>query len=168
MHIAYRVNVNPEDCVHVRRIVQSSSFFSAEEVEVAEELVNKRLEHGERSGYHFMFADTCKMPVGYTCFGRIPGTACSFDLYWIALLERFRGRGIGRELLLRTEALIIRMGGCRLYAETSSRPLYESTRAFYEHNGFKGEAVLEDFYAFGDGKVIYIKKLERGLQDHAG
>jgi hypothetical protein len=43
--------------------------------------------------------------------------------------------------------------------ETSSRPLYEPTRRFYLACGYRLEAQLEDFYAPGDGKVIFLKVL---------
>jgi hypothetical protein len=36
---------------------------------------------------------------------------------------------------------------------------YASTRAFYEHCGYRLESVLSDFYGPGDGKVIYCKSL---------
>jgi hypothetical protein len=46
-----------------------------------------------------------------------------------------------------------------VYAETSSRPQYEPTRSFYRACGYRLEARLEDFYAPGDGKVIFLKVL---------
>jgi len=41
----------------VRGIVESSGFFSAEEVEIAVQLVQERLTKGIQSGYHFLFAE---------------------------------------------------------------------------------------------------------------
>jgi ribosomal protein S18 acetylase RimI-like enzyme len=164
MHVVFRTVPYPEDCAKVERIVRSTGFFSEEEIAVARELVSERLRLGVQSGYHFIFADTDDRPssdrtVGYTCFGRIPGTEASFDLYWVAVQEDFRHGGLGTTLLEKTEKTIVRMGGCRLYAETSSIPRYESTRAFYTNKGFREDAILEDFYANGDAKVIYVKML---------
>ncbi len=48
-------------------------------------------------------------------------------------------------------------GGSRVYVETSSRPLYEPTRAFYLARGYREEARLPDFYGPGDAKVMYVK-----------
>jgi ribosomal protein S18 acetylase RimI-like enzyme len=137
--------------------VASSEFFSAEEVGVAVELVEERLARGEASGYHFLFAEYDGVPVGYTCFGPIPCTAGSFDLYWIAVHNDLRGSGIGRGLLSESLRIMDWLGGVRVYVETSSRPQYGPTRTFYERSGFKKEAVLEDFYGRGDHKVIYTK-----------
>jgi hypothetical protein len=46
-----------------------------------------------------------------------------------------------------------------VYIETSNRPQYEPTRGFYLRCGYRIDAVLEDFYAAGDAKVIYVKAL---------
>ena len=46
-----------------------------------------------------------------------------------------------------------------MYVETSSRPIYRPTRQFYVKCGYTEDALLEDYYAPGDGKVIYRKKL---------
>jgi hypothetical protein len=54
------------------------------------------------------------------------------------------------------------MGGRRIYIETSSRAQYEPTRGFYLKCGYRQETILEDFYAPGDGKVIYVKALPAG------
>jgi len=47
----------------------------------------------------------------------------------------------------------------QVYADTSSRPQYEPTRAFYLSCGYVQEAFLADFYSPGDGKVIFVKPL---------
>ncbi len=96
---------------------------------------------------------------GYTCFGPVPGTLSSFDLYWIVVRQDRRGGGIGRALLAQTEEAVASSGGSRLYAETSSRELYEPTRRFYRSAGFRQEAFLENFYSPGDGKIIFVKKI---------
>jgi hypothetical protein len=57
------------------------------------------------------------------------------------------------------EQRIPELGGTRIYVETSSRAQYEPTRAFYERRAYRKEVVLEDFYAPGDGKVIYVKSV---------
>jgi hypothetical protein len=47
----------------------------------------------------------------------------------------------------------------KVYIETSSRPIYESTRQFYLKTGYRVEAILQDFYADGDSKYIFVKDL---------
>ncbi|MCR4415245.1 MAG: GNAT family N-acetyltransferase [Thermoguttaceae bacterium] len=144
---------------NVRRIVESSGFFYPAEIEVAVELVDERLAKGLSSGYYFVFAECDGRTVGYTCYGPIAATVASYDLYWIAVEQSCRGKGMGRRLLTETERLIGAAGGRRVYIETSNRPQYLPTRAFYERCGYTIEAVLKDFYAPGDDKAIFVKAL---------
>jgi len=158
--IRYRQEIEPSDLGAILNIVQSSGFFSAAEVELACELATERLEQGQQSSYQFLFAEDDYQVVGYTCFGLIPATTGSYDLYWIAMSETSRGRGLGKNLIQKTEELIRNMGGERLYAETSSRVQYTPTQRFYQSCGYLAEAVLKDFYAKEDSKIIYSKILK--------
>lgn len=158
-NLELRYEVRPDDRDNVRRLVESTGVFSAVEVDVAVELVDERLKRGVQSDYHFVFAEEGGRAVGYTCYGPIALTAASFDLYWIAVDKSMHGRKIGRMLLERTEELIHQAGGRHVYIETSNRHQYEPTRGFYLRCGYMQAALLKDFYATGDDKVIYVKVL---------
>ena len=157
--IVYRDEPQREDRELLAAVVRSSGFFSPEEVALAVELFDERLEKGLACGYHFLLAHSCGELLGYTCFGPIPCTRSSYDLYWIAVGESFRGRGAGSRLLGETELRIASLGGTRIYVETSARPQYEPTRLFYQAQGYLRDAVLRDFYAPGEAKEIYVKSL---------
>jgi ribosomal protein S18 acetylase RimI-like enzyme len=159
LSITYRETVTEHDLKSVREILESSGFFSADEADVAVELVEDRLT-GRDNDYDFLFAEQAGRVIGYTCFGRIPCTLTSYDLYWIAVHKDFQRYGIGKELLTRSEAIIAASGGTRIYIETASRDQYKPTRGFYLRCGYREEVVLEDFYAPGDGKVIYVKVIQ--------
>lgn len=151
----------------VRSLVLGTGFFSAEEVAVAVELVEARLDQGPASGYHFLFAERAGRVVGYACYGPIALTRASYDLYWIVVEAGHQRGGIGRRLIDAVEAAIANLGGGRLYVETSSRPQYAPTRAFYARTGYREAALFEDFYAPGDGKVVFEKRLAASAQDSA-
>jgi len=157
--LAFRDSVLDTDPATVRVIVESSGFFYPKEVEVAESLVRQRLAEGERSGYYFIFSEFDGQTVGYACFGPTPCTLWSWDLYWIAVHASHRGQGLGRAILSRVEEAVVGALGKRLYVETSSRKLYEPTRAFYLQCGYKLEATIEDFYGPADSKCIFVKVL---------
>lgn len=160
LQCTFREAVGPEDPRRVRELVEATGFFNNDEAAVAEELVTERLRRGEESGYFFLMADAPGGELaGYACFGPTPCTASSYDLYWIAVDPRRQHGGLGRQLSQRVEEIIRARGGTRLYAETSGRPQYESTRAFYERIGYRLASLLEDFYAPGDGKATYLKIL---------
>jgi GNAT superfamily N-acetyltransferase len=156
-----RAGVKPEDRIAVRRLVASTGFFSASEEEIAVELVDDALSKGEAaSGYHFIFAEEAGQPLGYACFGPIAGTQASHDLYWIVVDDARRSGGIGRSLEQACAEAVRRLGGRRIYVDTSSREQYAPTRAFYAACGYREVARLDDFYAAGDGKVIFVKSLD--------
>ena len=154
-----REEIRPEDRQAVDRVVRATGFFSEEEIGIAVELVEERLARGDTSGYFFIFAEEEDRLLGYACFGPIPGSMHSFDLYWIAVDSGEQGRGIGRMLLAAAERRMASRGARRIYADTSSRPQYQPTRAFYLACGYLQEAFLADFYAPQDGKVIFVKTL---------
>jgi GNAT superfamily N-acetyltransferase len=157
--IIYRQEIEPSDMGAILNIVEGSGYFSSEEVEMACELASDRLERGCQSSYQFLMALKDGHVVGYTCYGLIPATSGSYDLYWIAVLEAMRGCGLGKALMLKTEDFIRGQNGRRIYAETASRSQYQSTHFFYERCGYVREAFLKDFYSPGDGKIIYSKYL---------
>jgi len=155
-----RNSVERADIAAVRALVASTGFFRPDEIAVAIELVEDRLAKGEEaSGYHFLFADRDAGLGGYACFGPIPCTLTSWDLYWIAVAPDAQGHGLGRRLMQAMEEAVRAAGGLAVYIETSSRPEYDPTRAFYLACGYRIEHVFADFYAPGDGKTVYCKRL---------
>ena len=89
----------------------------------------------------------------------MPLTKGSYDLYWIAVAPNTQGLGIGRRLMHLAERAIAKLGGGRLYIETSSRAAYVRTRRFYRAVGYRLAARLRDFYARGDHKVVFCKTI---------
>lgn len=155
--IVYREVVQASDSASVRALADSTGFFRTDEIDVAVELVDERLRDGDKSTYRFLFAEIDGAVAGYTCFGEIPCTIGSYDLYWIVVDQTRQGAGIGRKLMMQTESVIAALGGRRIYVETSSTPRYLPTRTFYDRCDYTHAAELPDFYAPGDGKVIYVK-----------
>ena len=147
------------DRAAVRALTSATGFFSDEEVAVAVELVEARLAQGLASGYRFLFADGDDGLDGYVCYGPIALTRSSFDLYWIAVRPDAQRTGLGRRLMEAAEAEARALGATSMYVETSSRPQYEPTRAFYQRIGYRSAAELPDFYGPGDGQAIFAKRL---------
>ena len=146
----------------VRQLARDCGAFSVSEIAVAVELIDERLARGlGASGYHFLFAQwAADVPaLGYACYGPIPLTAASWDLYWIAVTKSAQGRSIGRRLLAEVERRAGAAGGAKLYIDTSSRADYGRADRFYRAAGFALEAGLPDFYGPGDAKLIFAKTL---------
>lgn len=157
--LTMREHVRQDDAQAVRRIVADTGFFRPDEVDVAVELVERRLSEGLASGYHFVFAENSDRVIGYACHGPIACTIGSHDLYWIVVDPLRQRGGLGRQLLRESEKRIAAAGGRRIYIETSGKSQYEPTRRFYERCGYQLEARLPSFYADGDDKLIYTRVL---------
>lgn len=157
--LTFRYDVQPADVDALTRMVMGTGFFYAHEVAVAKELVEERLTRGRASGYEFVIAEESGQLLGYTCFGEIACTQGSYDLYWIVVDKAQQKRGIGTALLQETEARVRALHGRRIYIETSARPQYEPTRAFYLRAGYHQAALLPEFYGPDDGKLIYERVL---------
>lgn len=148
-----------DDVQTVKEIIHSSGFFQEHEIPVALELVEEAVEKGLESGYFFVFAMDGDRTISYACYGSIACTKNSYDLYWIATHDDYRGKGVGSIILRETEKKVKSMGGRILYIETSSKPLYKPTQYFYEKHGYLKEAILKEFYDINDDKIIYSKHL---------
>lgn len=159
--VTMRGKVCPEDRDNVRNILRSSGFFHSHEIDVAVELVDENLAKGTvASGYHFIFAENGGSAcLGFACHGPIACTVGSYDLFWIAVAEPMRGKGLGELLLRQAEAEVIAAGGRKIYIETSGRELYAPTWKFYRKCGYELEARLQDFYDTGDDKLVFVRTL---------
>jgi D-alanine-D-alanine ligase len=157
--IRLRREVTSTDPDRIRALTSGTGMFYPAEVDIAAELADERLSKGTASGYEFLFAEFEGRVAGYACFGPISLTVASWDLYWIAVDRAEQGRGIGAKLMAMVEHEVAASGGRQLYIETAGRPDYEPTRAFYLRLGYRITAELPDFYAPGDDKVIFFKRL---------
>ena len=135
-----------------------SGKFSEAEIEVAEELVRERLEKGPSSGYFFCFVEQAGKPLGYACYGPVPGTLASWDLYWIVVAGNRQGGGLGSAILARVEKSIRLGGGKSVLGGHLFPGRIPPHPAFYRAKGYENQAVLTDFYRPGDHKVILCKR----------
>ena len=108
--------------------------------------------------------DPTGMPIGVVYFGPDTMTDRKWDLWMIAVAPDRQGQGIGGELLRFTEAHVRTGGGRLLLIETSSLTKYDATRVFYGKHGYAEVACIPDFYADGDSKVIYAKRIAQEVR----
>lgn len=157
-----RTEVTGDDCDAVARLVHATEMFTAEEVDIAVELVSERLAKGDASGYRFLILEDTAGWAGYSCYGLIPCTRFCYDLYWIVVDPSRQRQGLGRALMTMSEQAVRGLGGQAMYIDTSGQERYLSTRRFYESCGYELAATLPDFYAPGDAKCIYRRVLDPG------
>jgi ribosomal protein S18 acetylase RimI-like enzyme len=112
--------------------------------------------------YRFLGALEGEELVGYACWGPTPGTAGTYDLYWLVVDPARQCTGVGTRLVEAVEQGLVADGARLIVVETSSLPEYASTRAFYERRGYTRAATLRAYYAPGDDLVVYLKDLTHG------
>jgi GNAT superfamily N-acetyltransferase len=144
----------------LERLTAATGLFRPDEVAIAVELLDDALT-GD-ADYRFLGAYAGDDLVGYACWGPTPGTAGTFDLYWIVVDPARQGEGIGTQLLRAVEDKLTTDHARLIVVETSSRADYAPTRAFYERRGYVPAARLAGYYAPGDDLVIYLKDLTHG------
>lgn len=160
----------------IRGILGATGVFRAEEIDVAVELFDETFSRDGRvsstdddADYAFVGAFTPDDELmGYACYGPTPDTDRTWDLYWIAVDPNLQGSGGGTQLLAEVERRLSRLNARLLVVETSSRAEYEPTRAFYQKRGYEEAARVREFYAPGDHRVIFTKRLRDILNSPDG
>jgi len=157
--------LRPDDRQPIRELLDSTGHFTAPDIDVALELVDRALSEGEASGYliHVLTepdgtsgGDVVR---GYVCFGPTPMTDGTYDLYWIAVHVSQQGNGFGRALLRFAEEQVAQRGARLLLIETSSQASYSGTVRFYERSGYVLVARIADFYRVDDDKLVFAKRI---------
>ena len=149
-------------------MLRVTDTFTVDEIEVALELIDLELaDPGGGHGYRFVVAELDGALAGYACYGRTPMTEGVWDLYWLAVGPAGPRRGTGTALLEAVEAAALGEGARMIVVETASQPSYGPARAFYERRGYTAVARVPDFYAPGDDKLIYVRRLVAGGSEAA-
>jgi len=147
------------DRAAILTLVEQTGFFRPDELLVAKDVLDDALKGGPKNLYASFTATANGGPAGWICVGPTECTIGTFDIYWIAVSRVQHRMGIGRKLLEHAEEAIRKAGGRLSVIETSNKEQYKPTRTFYLRNGYAKVACLKDFYAPGDDKIIYLKRL---------
>ncbi len=98
-------------------------------------------------------------PVGVAYFGPNRLSDRAWDLWMIAVAPERQGQGIGGQLLRSSELKARAGGGHLMIIETSSEQRFDATHAFYIAHSYTEVGRIPDFYADGESKVIFSKRL---------
>lgn len=144
----------------LQEMVIGVGVFTKEEVEVAMELIDIVLQNEHQKDYKIVCAvDDQDRPLGYICYGPVPMTQGTFDLYWIVIHPEVQGRNIGPSLMDYLEQEVKRVGGRMILADTSSISSYDKAQRFYRGEGFQEVARIADYYWEGNDRITYCKKI---------
>jgi len=155
-----------QDKPAIMAILRNTPEFKPIEVAVAEEVIDSYLRAPAGAGYRILVGQVSSEVAGYICYGPTPLTEGTWDLYWAAVDQEWRGRGVGKALWEAAEKNIRQSQGRLAIIETSSKPEYEETRRFHSSRGYQIVCTVADFYAPGDDKLIYLKRLRKSDNIH--
>ena len=146
----------------IAHILESSNAFQDHEIAVGLELVDESLDPGPATDYAWFLAERDGLVVGFACYGPVPLTIGTYDLYWIAVASEALGSGVAARLDDAVTEAIRAQGGRWLLAETSSTAPYGPAHAFYARRGYRLLGRIEDFYRIGDDRLTFGKRLDQG------
>lgn len=86
-------------------------------------------------------------------------TEGTWNMLALAVLPAHQGSGCGAALVTHLEALLRERGQRILIVDTSGSDDFVATRGFYKRIGYTEEARIRDFWAQGDDKVTFWKRL---------
>jgi GNAT superfamily N-acetyltransferase len=150
----------PEDRGPIERILRGVGVFREEEVAIGLELVDETLHPGPSTDYRWKVAERGGEVLGFACFGPVPLTEGTFDLYWIAVAPEAWGSSIAGALDEAVTREVSGLGGRWLLAETSSTPGYSAAHRFYAKAGYRLLERIPDFYREGDDRMTFGKRLD--------
>jgi D-alanine-D-alanine ligase len=148
----------PQDIPVIERIAAETGAFTRVEVGVVREMLDSFFNPEPRDDHTFIvYRNGTQDILGFACYGPTPMTDRIWDLYWICVDRTQQKNGIGRILLRQVEEAVCDKGARAIYVETSDSDLYLPAREFYERNAYEKVVVIDEFYAPGEGKVLYRK-----------
>ncbi len=149
----------PADTDALVALTVGTGFFKPLEVEALREVLDDY--HGGNAdlGHRCFVWDEGGVLLGYVYHAPAAMTDRTWYVYWIAVDAATQGKGLGGKLLAFAERDAAEQGGRLLLIETSSTPHYEPTRHFYRKYRYDQPATIPDFYADGDGMVVFSKRL---------
>jgi len=149
-------HLSAADRGRIEDITRAVGVFRDDEIPVALEVFDEAVREGGSQSYTAIGSDVDGRLVGWICWGPTPCTLGTYDLYWMAVDPALQGAGIGTALVLEMERRLA--GVARLIIiETTGRPDYAATRAFYQARGYRAAATIPDFYAPSDDQVVFVK-----------
>jgi D-alanine-D-alanine ligase len=151
-------HLSAADRGRIEDITRAVGLFRDDEIPVALEVFDEAVREGGSQSYTALGAEVDGRLVGWICWGPTPCTLGTYDLYWMAVEPALQEGGIGSALLGEME---LRLAGLArlVIIETTGRPDYAATRAFYQARGYSPVSTVPDFYAPGDDQVVYVKRV---------
>lgn len=153
-------NTHPDETDDLVELALRTGLFTPEDADLLLRSTLDQLHAGTLGEGHFAFVlESDGQARGWVYFSDNPRANGVWDLWWIGVDPACRGRGIGAQLMAFVEAYARDRGARLLQVETSDTDALASTRAFYTRLGYATCGRVPDYYADGDGKITFVRRL---------
>jgi ribosomal protein S18 acetylase RimI-like enzyme len=149
----------PTDSPALVALSASSGLFKPDELEAIQGMLDEYFSTNAANGHQIITYDEGDTLVGIAYFVPKEFTDRVWELLMIAVDAPRHRQGIGSVMLLAVETAVRAANGRLLLIETSSQSSFERTRLFYRKHGYTEVAHIPDFFADGDGKASFIKRV---------
>ena len=99
-------------------------------------------------------------PAGWCYYAPDVHAPAVWNLWWIGVSPEHHGTGAGKRLLEHVEQRVSAAAGRLLVIETSESDALARARRFYAANGYAECGRVPHFYAEGESKVIFARRLQ--------
>jgi len=144
-----------QDGAALKEVLNSIELFPAE---MLDDMISDYFNNPKSQDIWFTATQNDQpIAIGYCAPEKL--TEGTYNLFAIGVRNDIQGKGIGKKMMAYLEDQLKQNGNRILIVETSGTDDFKLTRKFYENLNYTKEAVIRDFWANGDDKVIYWKKL---------
>ncbi len=147
--------VTPSDIPYLKQVLDSIELFPSE---MLDEMIADFFDNPESEDVWFTALQNEEaISIGFCSPEKL--TEGTYNLYALGIRSDIQAKGIGSKMMSFIEDHLRNKGSRVLIVDTSGTEDFQLTRNFYEKLNYNKEAVIRDFWAEGDDKVVYWKKL---------
>lgn len=144
------------DIESLKTVLDSIELFPSE---MLDDMISDYFNNPESTDLWFTALENDQpLSIGYCAAEKL--TEGTYNLYALGVSSTVQAKGIGEKMMSHIESQLQEMGQRLLIIDTSGTEDYRKSRTFYERLGYTKEATIRDFWAEGDDKVIYSKRLD--------
>ncbi|PNH09156.1 hypothetical protein TSOC_004221 [Tetrabaena socialis] len=149
----------PEDSEAILSLSVAAGLFGADETGALRKVLADHWAGNINEGHEWRVYEEGGQLRGVVYWAPAQMSDGAWHVLMLAVRPDCQGQGLGSALMQHAEAALRASGQRLLLVEMSGLPSYERQRKFYAKIGYGREAVIRDFYASGEDKVVFRKAL---------
>ncbi|HEX8911821.1 MAG TPA: GNAT family N-acetyltransferase [Humisphaera sp.] len=151
--------VVPADTPALVALSGSSGLFKPDELDAVQGMLDDYHTTNAANGHNIIAYEHGGTLVGIAYFAPRAFTDRVWELLMIAVDAPRHRQGIGSKLLSAVEEAVRTLNGRLVLIETSDKSSFTRARSFYRKHGYTEVARIPDYFADGDGKASFVKRV---------